>query len=227
MLTTNSRPSEALGDPAKQVCRLLGADTHLPLTFLLSHPAATVGSGPSLLPHTKGSASSVQRDDVPKKSWGGGSSCDSCTEPCTPKPWQAAPWAWLLAPAARASHPRVSRSPPPATLFLPQPGKTQLPRLLSLPSRPRASPPSSSCGLQNCSLIPDNCEAVVKGKQLLIIHHTDGLTFKNKKSGWCLDTGSPEPILNRPPHSCVASGFKAGQPVHPCLPHRRKITCCH
>lgn len=117
MLTTNSRPSDALGDPAKQVCRLLGADTHLPLTFLLSHPAATVGSGPSLLPHTKGSASSVQRDDVPKKSWGGGSSCDSCTEPCTPKPWQAAPWAWLLAPAARVSHPRVSRSPPQPPCF--------------------------------------------------------------------------------------------------------------
>lgn len=29
--------------------------------------------------------------------------------------------------------------------------------------------------------------ATVKGKALLVIHLADGLTFKNKTSGWCLD----------------------------------------
>ena len=33
----------------------------------------------------------------------------------------------------------------------------------------------------------DSHGATVKGKALSVIHLADGLTFKNKTSGWCLD----------------------------------------
>lgn len=45
MLTTNSRLSEALWGHAARVCRLSGADTHLPVTFLLKLWAGCLSLG--------------------------------------------------------------------------------------------------------------------------------------------------------------------------------------
>ena len=53
-----------------------------------------------------------------------------------------------------------------------------------------------------CSFQDDH-GAAVQGKALLVIHLADGLTFKNKTSGWCLDKrlerdlglNSPSPLL--------------------------------